>query len=125
MSDVSAAPAPSPYTRSNPFPAKLAVNRLLSGPDSEKETRHFEIDLKGWGLAYEPGDSLAVYASNDPELVSEILSSIGASGDELIFAGKTQKPLRQALLRDFSITQPTPKLSESHRRARLGCSAPE
>ncbi len=110
MSDVSAPTAPSPYTRSNPFPAKLAVNRLLSGPDSEKETRHFEIDLKGWGLSYEPGDSVAIYASNDPELVAEMLRSLGATGDELVFAGKTQKPLREALLRDFSITQPTPKL---------------
>ncbi len=102
--------AASPYTRSNPFPARLAVNRVLSGPDSEKETRHFEIDLKGWGLNYEPGDSISVYASNDPALVDEILHNLGASGEEVVTANKTQKSFREALLRDLSITQPTPKL---------------
>ena len=37
-----------PYTRSNPFPGKLVVNRRLSEPESEKETRHLEVDLTGW-----------------------------------------------------------------------------
>ena len=106
-----AAPAVSapPYTRSNPFPGKLVVNRLLSGAESEKETRHFEVDLKGWGLNFEVGDSMAVYPTNDPRLVDEIITTLGAKGDELVPAAKTQKALREALLRDYSVTQPTPK----------------
>jgi sulfite reductase (NADPH) flavoprotein alpha-component len=102
------APA-SPYTRSNPFPAKLTVNRRLSGEESEKDTRHFELDLTGWGLSFEPGDSVAVYPTNDPVLVEEIIRALGAKGDETVPAAKTQKPFREALLRDYSITQPTPK----------------
>jgi sulfite reductase (NADPH) flavoprotein alpha-component len=102
--------AASPYTRANPFPGKLVVNRRLSGTESEKDTRHFEIDLTGWGLKFEPGDSLAVYPTNDPELVEEIIRALGASGDEPVAAAKTQKPFREALFRDFSITQPAPKL---------------
>jgi sulfite reductase (NADPH) flavoprotein alpha-component len=113
MPEVSASPKPvvpaSPYTRSNPFPGKLVVNRRLSGPDSEKDTRHFEIDLTGWGLSFEVGDSVAVYPTNDPALVEEIIHALGAKGDELVPAAKTQKSLHEALLRDFSITQPTPK----------------
>ena len=104
-----AAPA-SPYTRANPFPGQLKVNRFLSTPESEKETRHFEIDLSGWGLSYEVGDSMAVYPTNDPELVEQVIHAIGAKGDETVPAAKTQKNLREALLRDYSITQPTPKL---------------
>ena len=99
----------SPYTRSNPFPGKLVVNRRLSGEESEKDTRHFEIDLSGWGLSFEVGDSMAVYPTNDPDLVKEILHLLGATGEELVPAAKTQKSLREALLRDYSITQPTPK----------------
>jgi sulfite reductase (NADPH) flavoprotein alpha-component len=99
----------SPYTRSNPFPGKLVVNRLLSGPESEKETRHFEVDLTGWGLSFQVGDSMAVYPTNDPRLVDEVIRTLGASGDEPVPAAKTQKGLREALLRDYSITQPTPK----------------
>ena len=99
----------SPYTRQNPFPAKLVVNRRMSTPDSEKDTRHFEIDLSGWGLSYEVGDSVAVYPTNDPQLVDEIIKALRATGDETVPAAKTQKPFREALLRDYSITQPTPK----------------
>jgi len=98
------------YTRSNPFPGKMVVNRRLSGPESEKDTRHFEIDLTGWGLSFEVGDSMAVYPTNDPDLVEAIIHLLGASGDEPVPAAKTQKGLREALLRDYSITQPTPKL---------------
>src|SRR5438105_12406420 len=95
------------YTRANPFPARLVLNRRLSSPESEKDTRHFEIDLKGWGLSFEVGDSVAVYPSNDPALVDEIVRALGAKGDEQVPAAKTQKRFRDALLRDFSITQPT------------------
>jgi sulfite reductase (NADPH) flavoprotein alpha-component len=98
-----------PWTRQNPFPGKLVVNRRLSSDDSEKDTRHFEIDLTGWGLNFEPGDSVAVYPTNDPVLVDEILRALGAKGDESVPAAKTTKPFREALLRDYSITQPPPK----------------
>ncbi len=98
------------YTRANPFPARLLVNRRLSGPESAKDTRHFELDLTGWGLSYEVGDSLAVYATNDPQLVDEIIRALGATGDEQVPRPKgAPTTLREALLRDYSITQPTPK----------------
>src|SRR5438067_12082702 len=113
MAEVSAPPKPAApatqWTRQNPFPGKLTVNRLLSTPESEKDTRHFEIDLTNWGLNFEPGDSVAVYPTNDPKLVDEIIHALGAKGDEQVTAAKTQKPFREALLRDCSITQPTPK----------------
>jgi sulfite reductase (NADPH) flavoprotein alpha-component len=98
------------YSRANPFPAKLLVNRRLSGPESAKDTRHFELDLTGWGLTYEVGDSLAVYATNDPQLVDEIIHALGASGDEHVPRPKgAPTTFREALMRDYSITQPTPK----------------
>lgn len=104
---VAAAPA---YSRTNPFPAKLLVNRRLSGPESAKDTRHFELDLSGWGLSFEVGDSLAVYATNDPQLVNEVIRALGATGDEKVPRPKREPTtLREALLRDYSITQPTPK----------------
>jgi sulfite reductase (NADPH) flavoprotein alpha-component len=99
----------SSWTRSNPFPGRLIVNRRLSAPESEKDTRHFEIDLTNWGLNFEPGDSVAVYPTNDPDLVNEIIHALGAKGDEPVLAAKTTKQFREALLRDYSITKPTPK----------------
>jgi len=113
MPEVTAPPksaaSASLWTRQNPFPGKLVVNRRLSSADSQKDTRHFEIDLTGWGLNFEPGDSVAVYPTNDPNLVKEIIRALGTTGDEPVPAAKTTKPFREALLRDYSITQPTPK----------------
>jgi sulfite reductase (NADPH) flavoprotein alpha-component len=88
----------------------MLVNRRLSGPESEKDTRHFELDLTGWGLNFEVGDSVGVYPTNDPDLVDEIIRALGATGDEQVPRLKGEPTsLREALLRDYSVTQPTPK----------------
>lgn len=100
----------SAYSRSNPFPAPHTVNRLLTGPQSEKETRHHEISLAGSGLAYEVGDSLGVTPRNCGELVEEIIKAVGATGEEMVTGSDgAQKPFRQALLRDYIITTPSEK----------------
>jgi sulfite reductase (NADPH) flavoprotein alpha-component len=108
--EATATPTALPYSRTNPFPARMLVNRRLSGPESEKDTRHFELDLTGWGLSFDVGDSVGVYPTNDPELVDEIIRALGASGSEQVPRLKGEPTaLREALLRDYSITQPTPK----------------
>ena len=100
----------SPYSRTNPFPAKMVVNRRLNEGNRNKETRHHEISLAGSGLTFEPGDSMAVCATNDPPLVEEVIRAIGATGDEIVPSAKNETaPLRQALLRNYTITTPTPK----------------
>src|ERR1035437_6698733 len=99
----------SPYTRANPFPARMVVNRSLCGEGSKKDTRHFEMDLKGWALSYDAGDSMTVWPTNDPLLVDAILNAICAKGDEPVKGPKGETPLREALFRDCRITQSTPK----------------
>jgi sulfite reductase (NADPH) flavoprotein alpha-component len=98
-----------PYTRQNPFPARITVNRSLCGEGSQKDTRHFELDLTNWGLSYEVGDSLAIWATNDSSLVEELLQAIDAKGDEEVKGPKGVTNLRDALFRDCRITQTTPK----------------
>lgn len=99
---------PSPWSRKNPFPAPLLVNRRLTGPGSEKDTRHYEISLAGSGLSYEVGDSLGIFPSNPPELVEEIIEALHATGDEPVpGADGTAKPLREALLKDYAIKEPS------------------
>jgi sulfite reductase (NADPH) flavoprotein alpha-component len=97
------------YSRKNPFPGRLLVNRRLNSPDSEKDTRHFEVALDGSGISYEVGDSMAVYPTNDPALVDEILEALNATGNEEISGKDKATTLRETLLRDCSITQPTPR----------------
>ena len=110
MTEATASVAALPYSRTNPFPAKMLVNRRMSGPESEKDTRHFELDLTGWGLNFEVGDSVGIYPTNDPELVDEIIRALGATGGEQVPRVKGDPTtLREALLRDYSVTQTTPK----------------
>jgi sulfite reductase (NADPH) flavoprotein alpha-component len=100
---------PGPYTRTNPFPARVVVNRSLCGEGSEKDTRHFELDLTGWGLNYEVGDSMTVWPTNDAALVDELINRIGGKGDEPVKGPNGETRLRDALFRDCRITQTTPK----------------
>ncbi|HET7237704.1 MAG TPA: sulfite reductase subunit alpha [Terrimicrobiaceae bacterium] len=102
------------YSRKNPFPATLAVNRKLTGEGSNKDTRHFEISLSSSGLAYEVGDSLGVFPKNDLELVEGILKNQGFSGDEPVVNpdGKTVS-LREALTKDYIISEPAKQLLQA------------
>ena len=69
-------------TRATPLLARLAGNRLLSGPGSGKEVRELVIDTSGSALTYEAGDSLGVWPTNCPDLVAEWLDVIGAGADD-------------------------------------------
>ncbi len=107
------------WTKSNPFPAKLVTNRRLNGQGSGKDVRHFEIALGGSDLTYEVGDALGVTPTNDSTLVSELVSTLGFSGDEEV-PGKDGKPLpiRSALLGHFDITRiPQPFLAAMAERS--------
>jgi sulfite reductase (NADPH) flavoprotein alpha-component len=95
------------YSRKNPFPARLLVNRRLTGEDSEKDTRHYEICLKGSGLTYEVGDALGIMPENSPELVEEILQALGFDGEEEVNGPESAgMPIRLALLREYQIRGP-------------------
>ena len=63
---VSGASASEAYSKKNPFPAPLLVNRKLNGEGSFKDTRHFELSLAGSGFTYEVGDVLGVLPKNNP-----------------------------------------------------------
>lgn len=70
------------YSRNCPFAATVTVNRLLTGPASEKETRHIEMSLDGSGIQYLPGDSVGVLPENRCDLVEEMLWLLHFRGDE-------------------------------------------
>ncbi len=106
----------SPFSRKNPFPAPVTVNRLLSGPGSGKEIRHFELSLAGSGLTYEVGDSAGIHPENDPALVEEILAALGADGGQMVPGqepGSPEVSLRDALRRHYHVTSPSKQFLEA------------
>ena len=78
---ASAPPAKLGYSRDNPVVATVAERRRLNKEGSQKETWHIEFDLAGTELAYEVGDSLGIYPTNDPVLVDGVIAAIGAPPD--------------------------------------------
>ena len=46
--------------RKNPYVAEISGHQLLSGKKSNREIRHYEIDLGNSKIKYESGDSLGV-----------------------------------------------------------------
>jgi sulfite reductase (NADPH) flavoprotein alpha-component len=94
------------YDRKHPFLAHFTVNRLLTGPGSAKETRHFEISLEGSNLAYTAGDALGIMPCNCPELVEQILRALNCDGEEAVPSPDgTEVPLHKALLEFYEITK--------------------
>lgn len=91
----------SQYHKENPFPARLSVNQKITGRDSTKDIRHIEINLEESGITYQPGDALGIWFDNDADLVGEVLTLTGLSGDE----ATAQGPLRAALTRHFELTR--------------------
>jgi sulfite reductase (NADPH) flavoprotein alpha-component len=91
------------YNARNFLQARCTRNVSLCGPGSDKDTRHIEISLAGSGLTYEAGDALAVKPVNDLQLVDLTLETLGFRGDEPVKVKDIEKPVREALLRDFQI----------------------
>ncbi|MBL0513072.1 assimilatory sulfite reductase (NADPH) flavoprotein subunit [Aeromonas media] len=91
----------SQYHKENPFPARLSVNQKITGRDSTKDIRHIEINLEESGITYQPGDALGIWFDNDADLVGEVLTLTGLTGDE----ATAQGPLRAALTRHVELTR--------------------
>ncbi|HXH36633.1 MAG TPA: sulfite reductase subunit alpha [Plantibacter sp.] len=96
----------SPWTRKTPYGATLAVNRVLSGPASSKEIRHYEFDLGDSGIEYAAGDALGVMPTNDPRLVDAIIAELDASTDEPV----EDSTLLERLTHGFEIRTPSREL---------------
>ena len=96
-----------------PFTGRHLLNIRLTGPGSEKDTRHHEIAIEGAPATYLPGDALGIHAQNPPHLVERVIGAIGATGDEAVAgpAGATL-PLAHALTHVYDLCSPSRRLLE-------------
>jgi len=72
------------YNKSHPYQAAITKRYSLCKPGSLKSTYHVVLDLKGSGLTYDVGDSIAVFPVNDAHVVERTIHSIKADGSELV-----------------------------------------
>ena len=101
-----AASTKSKWTRKNPFPTALTVNRRLSGEGSKKDIRHYEVALPGDDApTYEAGDAVNVVPVNDPALVELWLERLGMKADSAV-PGQ-DAALADLMLREWEISTPS------------------
>src|SRR5471032_2836041 len=62
--------------------AEISEHVNLNSSRSNKETIHIALAFEGGAPAYEPGDSLDLYAENDPAYVDVLLKLAGLAGDD-------------------------------------------
>lgn len=100
-----ALPSAVEYGKKNPFPSETIYSVVLNGERSAKETLHLEFSLAGSGLAYEPGDALAVLPVNAPDTVKAMIQAAKLTGNEQVEVKNVgSKLLADALREDYDIT---------------------
>jgi sulfite reductase (NADPH) flavoprotein alpha-component len=106
-----ASAAASPYNRKNPFHAEIIGHEPLTKPGSGKDTRHFVLSLAGSGPRYLPGDSLAIFARNPPELVDQTIDALKLNPETPLQNAKGEiVSLRQTLTQDYILNRATKKI---------------
>ncbi|MDE1163105.1 MAG: oxidoreductase [Acidobacteriaceae bacterium] len=96
---ATAAPAKahSKYTRNQPYQSRVLINDRLTGPESEKETIHIELELEE-GMTYTPGDAVGIVPTNREAQVEANLKVLGFNGTERVLDHyKVEISLHEAL----------------------------
>jgi sulfite reductase (NADPH) flavoprotein alpha-component len=92
-----------------PFKAPVLANFVLTGPGSSSEKRHVELDLRGSGMSYLPGDALGIVPRNSPRLVDTVLSALGIDGCARVRVDGRDMAFEHALTTHFEIAIATPR----------------
>jgi sulfite reductase (NADPH) flavoprotein alpha-component len=85
------------YTRNQPYLSRLLTNERLTGPESEKETIHIELEMED-GMTYTPGDAVGIIPTNRESQVESVLKALGFDGTERVLDHyKVEISLHEAL----------------------------
>jgi len=91
------------YTRNSPYTSRVLTNYRMTGPESEKETIHVELELEE-GMTYTPGDAVGILATNREQAVDEVLAVLGFNGTERVLDHyKVEISLHEALTSRLAI----------------------
>ena len=102
----------SQWNAKNPYSSKLTQNFILNGKGSGKETRHIVFDLGDSGLEYKAGDALGVIPICPPEVVADLLSLGGFTGEEEVETNLGFCSLHEALSTRYEVHRVSKKWIE-------------
>ncbi len=104
-SHLSLVPTESRWTRAQPFGAEVGQVQKITGTNSDKDIYHLEILLDDPDMLYEVGDSLGVWASNDPQLVDSILIALQIGPSEIVNFNDEDMTVSHAVTEHLEITR--------------------
>ncbi|WP_405219877.1 assimilatory sulfite reductase (NADPH) flavoprotein subunit [Lentisalinibacter sediminis] len=107
-----AVPSEPPAVAPGPITAEVVTNQRITGRDSDKRVHHVELAVEG--LAYEPGDSVALKTRNPPAVVEAVLEAAGLEDGRILGDGRT---LADALAADLEITKASAGFLERYAEA--------
>lgn len=79
--------------KTNPFSSLILERFPLTKSGSTKETYHLALSLKGADLPFKSGDSLGIFAQNDPTLIQHLVEALKATGEEEIVDPRSKEHL--------------------------------
>ena len=97
-------------TRDRPAKLKLLRGDFLNRGEADKDTRGIVLSLKNSALAYEVGDSLGIWPTNNPDEVELILSILRAKGNKTVTLDGEALNAREALTRKVNLREVTAEL---------------
>lgn len=102
------------YDKDHPYRAELLTRQRIT-TEKAHEVMHYEIDLEGSGISYQPGDSLGVYFQNSDDLVEEILrlTAVNATDTVTLHNGQSLS-IGEALKAHLNLTESTPQFVSAY-----------
>ncbi len=79
--------------KENPAQVCIRERFLLTQEGSSKKTFHISLSIENSGISFKVGDSIAIFAENDPILVSHLISALNATGEEIILDPRSQQEI--------------------------------
>ncbi len=76
--------------RSHPVAVRIKERTLLTSPHSTKNTYHITLNLAQSGLTYKVGDSIGIFAQNDPILVQHYIDALKATPNDRIIEPRSK-----------------------------------
>jgi len=72
-----------PFDVKNPYMSTIKVNHNIHKEGSGRHCMHIELDIDGSRMRYDAGDHVAIYPTNNIQIVDKLISLLGINGDTI------------------------------------------